>query len=199
MKASLGQGNQVLSLFSGASEEQVQKIIEAGDLLKMMMYCNLADVDREQFRQLLQPSLPEFSVLVDYRLTLDQMIEAGRYDWKNSGITSNFPVNCRRDESADVTMFLVKYDRSMESDDIIKDLDVRNLRAAELPELLALGAQNPDIQREFPIVALGSVWVNYRGHRSVPVLSRKGDARYLDLNNWVSGWHSRARFLAARK
>lgn len=54
MTASLAQGKQLLELFSGATTEQIQQFIEAGDLLKMMLAADLSQVDRLNFAELLQ-------------------------------------------------------------------------------------------------------------------------------------------------
>ena len=53
MSASLAQGKQVLELFSGASSQQVQQFIEAGDLVNMMLIQDLHQVDRGEFTRVL--------------------------------------------------------------------------------------------------------------------------------------------------
>lgn len=53
-KASLAQGKQILDLLSSASIEQIQNLVEGGDLIQIMMNADLRGVNREQFRQLLQ-------------------------------------------------------------------------------------------------------------------------------------------------
>jgi hypothetical protein len=54
MKASMDQGKQILDLFSGSTTEQSQGVIEAGDLVKMLLAApDLRTVDRGAFRDLL--------------------------------------------------------------------------------------------------------------------------------------------------
>ncbi len=52
-KASLAQGKQLLELFAGATTDEVQRLIAAGDLLKLMMQVDLSRIDREAFAALL--------------------------------------------------------------------------------------------------------------------------------------------------
>ncbi len=65
--------------------------------------------------------------------------------------------------------------------------------------LLALGAEYPDLQKEFPIVALGSVWRDLGGRRLVAYLAYWRSKRSLGLR-WVGlDWGGPCRFLAASK
>lgn len=108
-----------------------------------------------------------FPVVVDCSQTVEQMIKAGKYDWRELEINSgDFPVNCRGISKVDVVLLPI-HRRRMESEEILRELDKRNLRPAGLPELLAFGATYPDKQQEVPpIVALGPVsqdWKTLRG------------------------------------
>lgn len=139
-----------------------------------------------------------FTVTVDYAKTVEEMVAAGKYDWKNRDITSkNFPV--KAGESGPVEVYLIHFDRRMSSDDAIKEMDRMGFRPAELPYLLAFGAKNPDEQRKYPILALGSVWRYSYGRRFVPELWSGGSGRHLSLGWFEGGWHQHDRFLALRK
>ena len=139
-----------------------------------------------------------YKVLVDYGQTLQQMIANGKYDYANSDITSgNFPMTGNGKQEAVVE--LVHFGRDMASDAVLKEFEARGLRAATLPELLSLGATYPEKQREFPIVALGSVWQARDGGRYVPCLSGDGSERGLCLYWNVDRWVGRCRFAAVRK
>ena len=70
---------------------------------------------------------------------------------------------------------------------------------ATLQELCAFGEKYPDIQREFPVVALGSVYVSLYGRRGVPYLGSWGAGRGLGLFSRGDEWCPSDRFLAARK
>ncbi|MEK7078409.1 MAG: hypothetical protein AAB911_02465 [Patescibacteria group bacterium] len=139
-----------------------------------------------------------FPVTVDYTRTLSDMISAGHYDSVNDDITADhFPVS--GEGVVEVKLELVHFDRVMESDDVLKELDKDGLRPATLAELLAFGAKYPDIQRQFPIIALGAVWQNRRGYRSVPALWGSSIGRFLDLHYFDDGWDGYYRFLAVLK
>jgi len=139
-----------------------------------------------------------FYIVVDYSKSLAQMIQSGNYDWVNDNITSShFPIQVQG--KAELNPELIHYGKYMDSDDIVRDMDNRGLRPATLPELLAFGATYPDKQREFPIVALGSVWRYWYGSRDVACLYGVGSGRGLGLVVWGSGWYDGYRFLAVRK
>jgi hypothetical protein len=137
-------------------------------------------------------------VTVDRDKKLKAMIQAGRYDWTNSDITDkHFPVEGSGVVEVDIE--LVHYGHTMSTDAVLKNLDTRGLRPAKIEELLALGAAKPELQREFPIIVLGSVWRDPVGCQFVPCLVWGGSKRDLDLN-WIDGtWGGLCRFLAVRK
>jgi hypothetical protein len=140
----------------------------------------------------------QYLITVNYDLSVKGAIAAGKYDWKNDDITSkNFP--SKRTGTTHIEIILVKFDKDMTSEDVLRELDKQGLRAAELPELLAFGEKYPDVQREFPVVALGSVWQSSFGIRFVPYLSRNGGKRDLSLVWFDSRWNSSFRFAAVRK
>lgn len=139
-----------------------------------------------------------FHIIVDYAKTLDEMIRAGAYDWVNSNITSEyFPV--KGEGRVELNAELVHYGKFMSSDSIVQDMGSHGLRPGTLAELLAFGGKYPEKQREFPIVALGSVWRDWHGDRFVAFLHCYESRRELDLGIWEGGWGGRYRFLAFRK
>jgi len=138
------------------------------------------------------------SVTVNRDRTIAEGIKAGEYNWSNDSINDkNFK---RTGKGTEVTeIILVHFDKSMSTDKALKELEKRNLRPADLQELLAIGEQHPDKQRQFPIIALGSVWQNPVGNRLVPFLGRNDSRRGLNLD-WVGGdWRDVCRFAAVRK
>lgn len=139
-----------------------------------------------------------FHIVVNHAESLAQMITVGNYDWVNSNISEkNFPVKGKG--QVELNVELVHYGKSMNSGNIVQDMASRGLRPAILPELLAFGAAYPDKQREFPIVAFGSVWRSWGGGRYVAYLDRVGSERSLFLDLWLGDWFGSHRFLAVRK
>ena len=115
-----------------------------------------------------------FKVEVDFNKTYSQMIAAGNYkevdeelqkfdvmwrgeDLKNIGYgDTTLPPNGK----VEVKMELVHLKGNEKFDDVLKELDRRGLRPANIPELLAFGAKYPEEQVKYPIIALGPFWTN---------------------------------------
>lgn len=130
--------------------------------------------------------------------SLQDAIAAGKYDYANDYITAEH-FKLEGEIVVDTELVLYHPDRDIESDDVVKELDQMGLRPATLQELCAFGEKYPDIQREFPVVALGSVCVGSGGDRRVPSLDFWFALRKLCLLYWDGEWSSFCRFLAARK
>ncbi len=137
-------------------------------------------------------------LFVDYTRPFADMIRDGKYGWVNSDITEkHFPINQR--PNGDVKMKAFHFNQAMESDQVISEMAKQGYRPAELPEALAYAKANPDEQRKYPIVILGSVWRDWDGSRIVPYLDEWDGKRKLHLV-WCGGrWSSSVRFLAVRK
>lgn len=140
-----------------------------------------------------------YVVNVNYDLSLKKAVKAGKYDWTDSNISSkNFP--SKRKGAADVEVIFVHFDRDITSNEIIRELDSQGLRPVELPELLAFGAKFPEIQRKFPVVALGSVWQRPSGSCHCAFLDvGSADKRGLFLRRFDDEWSRRCRFAVVRK
>lgn len=126
-------------------------------------------------------------VTINYSMTLEEMIEAGRYQWVNPYITeSNFPIVRQGFEVTKI--FVLKFDREMKADEVFARLDALGFKAADLPQLLALGKTYPELQRLFWIVAPGSLWQNKIGYTFVPALLTTPDnERRLAGTLWREG------------
>lgn len=143
-----------------------------------------------------------YVLTVNYDRSVEDGVVAGKYDWTNSDTTSgHFPSN--EIGTKEVSVELVHFGRDMTTDEVLSKLDKTGLRPATLKELLALGEGHPDLQREFPIVALGSVWQDLWqdpfGRRYCAYLHGLVSKRSLSLTWVVSWWRGRCRFAAVRK
>ena len=143
----------------------------------------------------------EIRLAIDYTKTVEQVIADGDYDWKNDDITAqHFPVSSEMiGKKAEVSAKLFHFNRDISSDDVISEMDKAGYRPATLMELLVLGFLFPELQRQFPIVALGSVWRYANGGRHVPCLGVGGSGRRLSLFWFGRGWSAHCRFLGVRK
>jgi len=173
-----------------SSEDIVRAVDSQGDVLLDKIANAIADKARKPGET--------FPVSVNYDLPLAEAIDAGNYQGVNSSITvQNFPST--RHGRVELEILLVRYDCRMTSEEVLGELDKEGLRPAELPEFLAFGAEYPEVQRQFSVVGLGSVWKDRKGYRNVPCLYEASEARYLDLHWWDDGWYSFSRFAALRK
>ena len=139
-----------------------------------------------------------YLVTVDCEMSIEETIILGKYDWVNPAITSkNFAT--KREGKAEFKVELIHFDHLISAEEALREIDLMGYRPAELPKLLALGCQYPDLQREFPIVALGSVWWGPYSRHLVPYLYGDFSERFLTLywveDNLGEGW----RFETVRK
>lgn len=139
-----------------------------------------------------------YYMTVDYDRSVEDGVKAGNYDWSSEIITSeNFPTS--RSGRASIYIELVHFDRDISTEQALKELDRGGLRPTELHELLAFGEKYPDVQCEFLVIALGSVWRGPDGDHAVPYLSLDGSERGLSLSWFEDDWGDGCRFAAVRK
>lgn len=182
------------------------KTSEFQQLLQVIRECNLSvpevidiikgndAVDKQA------KSTEEIKLIVDYSQTVKQMIEAGKYDCIVSDITEkHFPLPSELfGERITVSSKLFHFNRDITSKDVIVEMEEVGYHPAILPELLALGKARPELQRQFPIIALGSIWRDSDCVRYTPGLRVSNNGRKLNLY-WFSGdWNAYYRFLGIR-
>ncbi len=143
----------------------------------------------------------EINLLVDYSLSLQEMISAGGYVRIHGKINKNnfyFP-NELKSKKVSVSARLFHYNIPISSQDAINKIDKAGFRLATLAELLSLGSKYPELQYQFPIVALGSLEMDVYGALSAPFLGVSDYDRKLDLYCYSFEWKKHYRFLAIRK
>jgi hypothetical protein len=139
-----------------------------------------------------------FNVIVDYNRSFQQMIQTGNYDLVNNDITAeHFPVIGQGKEEKTITLF--HFNRTISSEDVISEMEKQGFEPAKIEDLLALGEKYPDLQKQFPIAALGSVWRAPGDYRRVPCLRWPDVKRSLNLHWREDVWSARWRFVALRK
>lgn len=145
--------------------------------------------------------IDDIKLTVDYTKTVDQSIVGGKYDWKNKDVTAErFLVSSEMiGKKVDIFGGLFHFNCNTRSKDAISGMDKEGFRPATLMELLALGTVYPELQRQFPIIALGSVGRDSGGHLCVPCLRVGGLGRGLNLYGLAYVWGAQFRFLGVRK
>ena len=137
-----------------------------------------------------------FRLMVDYGQSLEQMIDAGRYDYANNDITTKrFPIKGEGKVEFEGRYF--HFNRTTSSKNAIAAMKEAGWEPANIEHLLVLGEKYPDEQRKFPIIGLGSV-AEVDGDRSVPCLDRSDSGRNLYLSWFGHDWDGSCRFLAVR-
>jgi len=135
-------------------------------------------------------------LIIDYSRTIQEMINAGNYDWANSEIIRNnfsLPTELSgKKVSVPTKLFYFKY--SMDSLNVINEMNEAGHRPATLAELLALGEIQPELQKQFQIIALNSITSHL-----VPVLSFYNSERIINLGWFGNGWQKKSRFLGVCK
>lgn len=139
-----------------------------------------------------------FKVFVDEITPIETLLRECDLSWGNENITSkNFPtVEGGKKEKREVVIFNFKKDMSSEA--VVFEMDKAGYRAGTIRELLALALKEPDLQKDFPIVALGSS-AKIDASRPLGCLSSDGGNRCLCLESLGGIWAVGYRFLAVRK
>jgi hypothetical protein len=139
-----------------------------------------------------------FDLKIDYNLSLDEMISAGKYELVNNNIS---PGSCPipgdmigRVEKLKSRVF--HFNRLLYNKSVFKKMKKEGFRPATAHEIIAFGAQVPDLQRNFPIIGLGSIWMSDERFSNVMSLSEFDSKRSLGIiSDWGGGWLNHFRFL----
>jgi len=139
------------------------------------------------------------TVMVDETKTVDELVKACKFDWVNGDINSvNFP-NPAGGTTGDQELALFHFDKTMSSNGVSADMEREGCEPATIWDLLALAQKEPDLQRQFLIVALKSVWRDSGRRRYVSCLYGRALGRRLHLYYLDGDWDDNYRFLARRK
>lgn len=205
-RATLRQATHILTLIQQKNNDRdsLTALVQTGLLSDLLEARNIHSIDRDEFRKLigLGNLIPNKIILsIDYTKSLEEMIAAGNYDWKDEKLTAKrFPIVGEGIVEYEFRYF--HFNRGVSSEtavDLIKKEDSENpWEPAEPEHLLAFGENFPKEQLKFPIVALGSVG-KVGGERSVPCLDRRGSERHLGLYWFGLDRGGSYRFLAVRK
>ncbi len=142
-----------------------------------------------------------FTLAVDYSKSKAEMIKAGNYGYVDDFLRGNDPVEGKLAGSgiAEVALELIHFNRVISTLDARREIKKRGLVPAGIEHLLALGAKHPNLQKEFPIVALGSVWQDPSGNRGAACLYGWRGTRELSLYWRDDAWRRGCRFLVVGK
>ncbi len=178
-------------------DESEPKAEQEYPVCNVTFHCDYKDPTLDAF------SIDTFTVTLDYSMTFKEMVSAGRYDSANTmfEITKkNFPINKR--ESGKVELDVIHFGRKMTREQVLDEFEKRGLRSAELPELMALGAHYPGLQKKRTLVAAGpQARKSTTAAVGTPVLSGNKKERKIHLI-WSMpspSWNKSYSFVAVRK
>ena len=101
-------------------------------------------------------TLQTYPLTVDCTKTRAEMVAEGHYNNPSPHISEvSFPVTA---SEKDVVAVLVHLGYVASYEDVMREMSDLRMRPGTMDELCAFGSTYPHRQREFPIIALGSVW-----------------------------------------
>ncbi|MFP4515008.1 MAG: hypothetical protein ACLFNO_03345 [Parcubacteria group bacterium] len=181
------------------------KLSDLQNLLSVIEAKNLSVFDASKIITATKTNLDdkEFNLTVDYSRTLKEMIKFGNYDYFDKKINENnfpFPVDFLG-KKIKIYAKLLHFNEVIRGQEIIDRLNKTeaSFRPATLAEQLSFAQANPELQKDFPIVALGSIYRNIFRSLSVPVLFFDDYKRQLSLDWFESKWSPFCRFLIVHK
>ena len=141
--------------------------VEPGDFYKTMTADSNIRAENISY-----PTVTIYPIVVDYRRTVKEMIRAGKYSDTHDIAPRNYPVpqeKIGRVLNYKMGPFFLNT-RPIKSRQVLNGFKKIGAIPSQLPELLALGEQHPELQNQFPIVALEAVehcfireWVVFLG------------------------------------
>ncbi len=103
----------------------------------------------------------DYSVVVDYDRTMEEALQAGRYAWVNTEITSEHFKGIESGKG-ELSIVLVELPAHVTIEKVIKMQIDKNPRPGTIRELLAFAEKYPEVQLDYAIFALGSKCGLYR-------------------------------------
>jgi hypothetical protein len=133
-----------------------------------------------------------YKVNVNYSASWIELLRLGQFsDIKNSPRRRPYTTpNSISTHVTDVQIDLLAYDGDLKSDEIITDMSARNLRVANMLEILSLAAQYPNLGRQFAILTLDYLWKLLPPYRVVPCIEYSIRGRLLTFCRYSTPWMS---------
>jgi len=130
-----------------------------------------------------------------FTISLASLIDLGKYDNVNPEIKEeNFPIDGQIKLDEETRLF--HFGKDMSTETVKEEMDKEGWKPATIWHLLFFGIKNPEEQKKYPIIALGSVW---RGLVAVLYWYDIDRRRRLGLSGLDCKWGGHCRFLAVRK
>ena len=143
----------------------------------------------------------KFTLNVDYRLTFKQMFDACNFKSSEAILRErNFPFSAVLNPRLEtITVKLFYFNRGFHAEDAILVMKKNGYRPATIAELFAFSCAYPDLQRRFPIIALGSVMKDKNGDFCSPFIVGPKCNSQIGVFWNGSGCYRFCRFLAVKQ
>jgi hypothetical protein len=161
-----------------------------------VMFDTLDLINRQKERDL-ENRKNHIKFIVDYSLSLEQMLFLGHYDWVNKDVNEhNFPTPHHfKGQKKLVSAKLFRYKSLVKSKDVIADMKLTNYRPANLFELLFFSKFYPELS-SLSTVALNSVWKKVHDGQRLPVLLVLNKKKCGVALDWIDrDWNNLFQFL----
>jgi hypothetical protein len=128
----------------------------------------------------------------------EELVEAGKYGYAHSCVTSdNFPARRSR-ERAVREVVLVDLDHEGTTPEVMTKAARLGLEPPVYEDALYFGVEYPEVQRERPVVFLHDPWLGFFGRRDVLCLWSNAGRRELGLEGFDDLWRREYRFAFIR-
>lgn len=221
-----GQLTKTFEIFKerGLTPEKYQPALESGflsDVVQMIATTDCQKADRDAVREALglerripNPEALYFTIEMNSALSIDNLVLLGNYEkGAERFLSQKSTFGSVEERDGKVEVALLDFRRSVTTNEALLYVEHHNSELfadsvgcahATITELLTFGAQHPQLQRNFPIVALGSVatiLLNYNPTEWVGCISRSAvtAARIINFQAAQNTWGRYVQFLVAKK
>lgn len=163
----------------------------------MELFKKLKMLLRNELAEVISYIISTHKFKVNYDRSIEDSVKAGNYDRISDSITDKRFSSSTESGVKEVEGAIYHFNKEIPSQTVIFQMERDGYRSATMKELLAFGEQNPELQRRFPIAALGSV-AEIRGYRRVGLLDKDGSTRCFYLIFFDCDWSDHICFLAVR-
>jgi len=139
-----------------------------------------------------------YDFFVDYTRTVEEMVKAGNYNSVHGAICSDhFPIPPEKLYKREkIKTKLFHFQRQISIDLAAEKIEREGYRPASAHEALAFAEHNPDLQKQFSILAIGSPWLHGVLESYFIALTGRDSYRGLVLLSFDGGASEFCRFLA---
>lgn len=103
-------------------------------------------------------SKEDYEITVPKRVSIETMVQLGKYDYTDSICGEIYP-GCESVHIYEkVKVTILQFEGIVGTDEVYQAMIKNGYRPAKFQELLALGAEMPDLQKQYNIIAFGSFW-----------------------------------------